>query len=145
MPGEPSWFNVSSLEAFEIQTIGLVHHKSNIIDRGENFYLRATITGDPTITEWYNMKTGGVEYRVRFFAKLMSPGDNDIDWRYTAWTDLSQDTFTVDSQTVNINLDGLYECGCWVEFRHANGVVYIGVLGYNKDCVIQVHRLEEPG
>lgn len=142
MPGEPTWFGVISLEAFEID--GTVELKSNIIDRGENFLLRATIQGDPTITEWVNMRIGGIRYRVRFYAKSMTPGIGDIDWGYTAFTDLNQDTFSVDSPTVQINRTGLYECGCWVEFRHANNTPYFGVLGYNKECVIQVHSFEEP-
>jgi hypothetical protein len=143
MPGEPSWFDVSSLETIEIETATGVEHPSNIIDWNENFYLRATIQGDTSQNEWANMAGGGVQYRVRFYARSMTPGVDDVDFGFTQWTDVpNQNTIIVDSQQLTIGANGLFECGCWVEFQHANNARYYGVLGYNS-CPLQIHLLEE--
>jgi hypothetical protein len=143
MPGEPSWFSITRLRSFEGTPSGS-NHQSNIIDQNENFFLRATVHGDPSVTEWYNMKHSGIKYRLRFFAKSMTPNVGDSDFGYTAWTDLSQDDFTVDSPTVKINITGLFECGCWIEFQNALGTQYYGVLGYNREWAILVHPIETP-
>ena len=88
MSGEPSWFDVSSLETIEIETATGVQRRSNIIDWNEAFLLRATIQGNTSQNEWANMANGGVQYRVRFYAKSMTPGVADVDFGFTPWTDV---------------------------------------------------------
>lgn len=145
MPGEPNWFDVTKLEAIEIEEPGN-EFVSNIIDWGEDFYLKAYFEGASSETEWQNMTDGEFEYTAQFYAKAMSPGIDDLDLGTTQGNlSLNQYDYVVESPTTNVRDEGIWRCGVTVTFRLPNGRRYHGVLGYNDDCVIQVSISEERG
>jgi hypothetical protein len=145
MPGEPDWFDVYKLEAIEIETATGVQMPSNIIDWGENFFLRAHFNGsDP---QWTNMTHNGFGYVVQFYAKGMVPGVGDlILGTVTGNLVNGQLDYQVDSATTHIAAEAIYRCGVMVTFRMPDGVGHwYGVLGHNEDCVIQISSEEESG
>jgi hypothetical protein len=145
MPGEPDWFDVYRLEAIEIETATGVQSPSNIIDWGENFFLRAHFNGSDH--QWTNMTANGFEYRVQFYIKGMKPGVADP----AALADVTgnlvagQLDYQVDSATTSIAAENIYRCGVMVTFRTSGGGHWYGVLGHNEDCVIQISAEEEFG
>ena len=143
MPGEPEWFDVNNLEAVEIETATGEEFLSNIIDWGENFFLRVTFTGSGA--DWANLTHNGFGYVARFYAEGMGPGVDDLDLG-TATGNLvnGQSEYTIDSPTTSVNTDAIYRCGVMVSFRMPNGVGrWYGVLGHNENCVIQISPVEE--
>jgi hypothetical protein len=156
MPGEMttgSWFDVTELKAIEIETATGDEMESNIIDFGENFFLRATFRGGGP--SWLNMTQNGFEYRARFWADGMGPIPapdpiTDPDWRdldlgtVTGELVPGQIEYEIDSPTTTIDvMDVVYRCGVTVSFRTSDGGPWFGVLGYNEDCVIQISWMEE--
>jgi hypothetical protein len=145
MPGEPGWFDVTKLEAIEIDEPG-VEFPSNIIDWREDFYLKAYFEGPPSETEWQNMTDGELPYTARFYAKAMSPGVDDLDLgSANGELDPGIYQYEVASPTTNVEAEGIWRCGVTVTFRLTNGRRYHGVLGFNEDCVIQISISEERG
>jgi hypothetical protein len=135
-------FDVTKLEAIEIEKVAGVETPSNIIDAGETFYLKATFGGSGP--GWANVV--GKEYVAKFYAEGMGWGISNQN--------LGTDTGTVTSATQQfaqspnkvINTDGLYRCGVTVSFRDPVTLVpFYGCLGYNEDCVIQIGGAEEIG
>ncbi len=141
---EPSHFDVTTLECFEIETATGEQFQSNIIDWGEQFFLRATFTGDGA--QWSNMVNNGFGFIVQFFAEGMGPGVADLALG-TVNGNLVPGTneYTVDSAIATVNAQGVYRCGVTVSFRVPNGNNWFGVLGFNEDCVILIHPSEEIG
>lgn len=141
MPGEfaGGQFDVTKLEAIEIETATGVESPSNIIDYGENFYLQATFEGKGTA--WPNL-TGGT-YVAKFYAEGMGPSVPDQDFGTVKGPMTGKSKYTVKSPVNNITTEGLYRCGVTVSFRKADGTPFYGVLGYNEDCVIQIGIAEE--
>ncbi|MCK4471725.1 MAG: hypothetical protein KAW49_08050 [Anaerolineae bacterium] len=146
MAGEPEWFDVAKLEAIEIETATGDEIPSNIIDWGENFYLKATFEGKAAEMQWHNMKTGKVEYIARFYGEGMGPGVPDKNFGTTKGNlKPGKDVYAVKSPTTSITGEGIWRCGVTVEFRWPNtGARWYGVLGHNEGCVIQIHISEEP-
>lgn len=147
MPGEMTMngeFNVTRLEAWEIETPGQPPIQSNIIDWTEPFFLRAYFEGSGP--GWINMRQNGFEYRAQFYAEGMGPGVADQDFgTVTGNLVPGQDAYEVDSNEQTIGANAIFRCGVMVTFRPPGGGPWFGVLGYNEDCVIQIHTLEEIG
>jgi hypothetical protein len=143
MPGEPEWFDVTKLEAIEIDEPG-VEFPSNIIDWGEDFYLKATFEGHGPL--WDNMTQNGFQYIAQFYAEGMGPGVADQNFGSTQGNLVpGQPQYQVNSPVANIEAEGVWRCGVMVTFRTADAGRWYGVLGYNEDCVIQMSILEELG
>lgn len=132
-------FDVTKLECWEVEATDIL---SNIIDVGEDFYLKAYFEGSGT--QWTNMETAEFEYVVRFYAEGMGPGVPDVDLDETTGNLVDgQTTYEINSPTTHIDDEGIYRCGVTVVFRTKDGVRWPGVLGFNEDCVIQVNPEEE--
>jgi hypothetical protein len=143
MPGEPEWFDVYKLEAIEIETATGEKKPSNIIDWGEDFFLKAYFKGSGP--DWANLTRNGFGYVVKFYAEGMGPGVADLDLGIVTGNLVAGQTdYQVDSATTHINAEAIYRCGVMVTFRMPDGVGrWYGVLGHNEDCVIQISALEE--
>jgi hypothetical protein len=147
---ERDWFKVTELTCIEVEKPGQ-EIESNIIDYNEEFYLQATFKGDHDEPEWYNMKVGDIWYKAMFYGKYMGPsiGPNappDLDLGHVEG-DLKHkdDTYVVKGPKKKFAHEGLWRCGVVVTFTHGkNGPGYVGVLGFNEDCVIQISMFEEP-
>lgn len=146
MPGQPEGeFDVTKLEAIEKEPSG-GEHPSYIFDYGESFQLQATFQGSGT--QWENMKLNKFAYVAQFFAEGMGPGVADRDFGTTSGNLASgQDVYEVRSPNVSINAMGIFRCIVVVTFRGPGTPPkpWIGFLGFNEDCVIQVHVYEEFG
>jgi hypothetical protein len=135
-------FDVTNLECWEVQDPGN-EILSNIIDVGEDFYLKAYFEGSGDL--WTNMTNARYEYVVRFYAEGMGFNVPNINLNETTGNLVpGQLVYEVDSPTDHIDDEGIYRCGVTVTFRTADGADWPGVLGFNEDCVIQVSPMEEP-
>jgi hypothetical protein len=147
MPGEISMngqFDVTKLEAWEIETATQEVFQSNIIDWGETFFLKVYFQGSGPA--WTNMCQNQFQYKVKFYAEGMGPGVPDQNFgEVTGNLVPNQDAYVVDSGNQAVNANGVFRCGVMVTFSTQNGGGWWGVLGYNEDCVIQVHEREEFG
>jgi hypothetical protein len=134
-------FDVTKLEVIELETAGGAEVSSNIIDVGENFYLKATFEGSGAI--WSNVLLG--KYVAQFYAHGMGYNVPNQDLGTTSGdvNALGGPPYTVKSPTKSITDEGLYRCGVTITFQTSTGVPFYGVLGYNEDCVMQVNELEE--
>lgn len=149
MAGQPEGhFNVTKLEV--IETVNGTEVPSNIVDAGETIKLRVTITGSDLgggLYPWTNFKDSGFRVRAYFYVEGMGPWV----WNQTfgvKYHVIDKDTITVDSDPVAAPGSGLYRCGVVVNVvtPAALGTRYqYGWLGFNEDCVFQVHWAEEPG
>ena len=146
MPGQPEGeFDVTTLEAIETEPSG-VQHPSSIFDFGEQFNLQATFQGSGT--QWENMKLNRFAYVAQFFAEGMGPGVADQDFGTTNGNlTPAQNVYEVGSPNASINAVGIFRCMVVVTFRGPATPPrpWIGFLGFNQDCVIQVHAFEEFG
>ena len=146
MPGEMttgSWFDVSELKAIEIETETGAQIESNIIDHGEEFFLRATFKGGGP--SWVNMTNNEFQYRARFYAEGMGPDIDDEPLGVTTGNLVAgKHEYDIDSPVNTIRRhDAVYRCGVTVSFRTKDGGRWYGVLGFNEDCVMQVSWAEE--
>jgi hypothetical protein len=128
-------FDVTRLECWEVEEPGnwLL---SNIIDVGEDFFLRVYFEGSGST--WDNMKALALDFHVQFYADGMGPGIPDVDLGSTLGTLGADDEYEIDSPMNQIDDAGLYRCGVTVTFPD-----WKGTLGFNEDCVIQVNPQEE--
>jgi hypothetical protein len=134
-------FDVTQLECWEVEDPGN-EILSNIIDMGEDFFLKAYFEGSGT--QWTNMVRSGFEYIVSFYAEGMGPGVPDVDLgEMTGNLVDGEAAYEVNSLPAHIDDEGIYRCGVTVTFRDPGGVRWPGVLGFNEDCVIQVDPEEE--
>jgi hypothetical protein len=147
MPGQPAGeFDVTQLVAIETEAGG-VELPSSIIDVGESFHLRATFTGSGT--NWNNMKALGLTADVQFYAEGMGPGVFNQNFGTTpVILDPAQDQYEVNSPSASVANAGIYRCGVVVTFRLDNpapapDLPWNGWLGFNEDCVIQIHPQEQ--
>ena len=139
MTGQPTGeFNVTKLEVVETGTSNL----NNIVDAGEMFRLKATFEG--TGTNWDNMEKMPVTAEVYFYGEGMglvaSQAFGAIKSQVLAYKTGKYEVF---SDQVSVPIQGIFRCGCVVTFK--NGATpWYGWLGYNEDCVLQVHPSEQP-
>jgi hypothetical protein len=142
MPGQiggPSTFDVTKLECFEIDEPG-VEIQNNIIDAGEQFYLKATFSGSGL--EWENLISGGYECAAQFYAEGMGYGVANLNLGPPEPGDLG--TGYVKSKVYTFNTTGIYRCGVAVTIQGAGGgAPWKGALGFNEDCVIMINPKEE--
>jgi hypothetical protein len=147
MPGEviaEGWFDISELEAVELEAATGEEIVSPIIDWGTEFFLRATFGGGGCI--WENMTRNGFGYVVTFHAEHMGPDVDDMNLgEVTGNLVNGQSDYQVDSPTNNMMADGIWKCGVAVTFRTPDGIGHwSGVFGYKEDCLIQITRFEMP-
>jgi hypothetical protein len=148
MPGQPEGeFDVTKLEAIETEPSG-EKHPSFIFDIGENFQLEATFEGAGDT--WRNLEfSGEYEAVAQFYAEGMGPGvpDQNFGTKAKDLTWPSPGEYKILSDTVSISRQGIYRCGVVVYLRDRDPPrrPWIGFVGFNGDCVLQVHPFEEFG
>jgi hypothetical protein len=138
--GNPSAesFDVSELEIVETGTTT----PNNIVDVDEDFQLRARIEGSGST--WNNLKATDHKVKAQFYAEGMGPGVPDQTFGDPVFEDIAADDFWVESETVSVADEGIYRCGVVVTvYDDTEAIPWVGWLGYNEDCVLQVNPHEE--
>ena len=131
-------FDVYKLECWEVESPGN-WIQNNIIDVGENFFLRVYFKGSGTT--WDNVvEPMTLQYTVNFYAEGMGPGVPNVAIGPPINGNLvvGQGDYQVNSTEIAIGNTGIYRCGVTVTFA-----AWKGLLGFNEDCVIQVNPMEE--
>jgi hypothetical protein len=149
MPGQPNDptlfdFDVTGLQVVEI---GPPELDQNILDTGERFWLRATVTVSGALWTVLQQIAGVVPINLRanFYAEGMGPGVPNQAFGVQSHPIGAASTYTIyRSVDAGIASGGIYRCGVAVTL-HLDGVGLNYILGFNEDCVIQVHPLEQPG
>jgi hypothetical protein len=148
MPGQPEGeFDVTKLEAIETETTG-EEHPSFIFDKGESFTLKATFQG---AGDTFRNLEFSREYEAfaQFFAEGMGPGvpNQNFGSKQMPLQWPSPPEYEIVSNPVSISSRGIYRCGVVVYLRDKDSPQrpWIGILGFNENCVIQVHPFEEFG
>jgi hypothetical protein len=148
MAGEPrGQFDVTKLEAIETDPAG-DEHSTYILNAGEQFSLRATFEG--TGAQWDSMERSGFKAVLRFYAESIGPGPEQ-SWGPKMITlgpasqHKTDGEYRVDSDPISISQSGIYRCGVAVTFKTDSDNYWWGVLGFNDECMLQIHWLEELG
>ena len=131
-------FDVSQLRVVESGTMS----PNNIVDPGENFELEATIAGNGLT--WANLINSHHKVKAQFYAEGMGPGVPDQDFGHV-FLDIPGNNFAVKSAPVNVPDAGIYRCGVVVSvWDNGQTNSWVGWLGYNEDCLLQVNEEDQP-
>jgi hypothetical protein len=152
MPGQP---NLPVFLAFDVTELAITEPgppflDQNILDLGEPFALRVTFTMSGPFA-FFIEGIPGIRAVMQFYAEGMGPGVPNVAFG-TPTLGLTAGTGTyVYHHPVpgGVTAGGIYRCGVAVTFRvvapppgPAGDVPVPAILGFNEDCVIQVHHQE---
>lgn len=132
MPGQPSWFNVSSLAVTEPAGKPV---PPEIIEVGQNFDLTLTFDGDDTELLWMLYEFFGAGYEVNFYAEGLGVAAPDIDLGTVNGNLLAGGGPYTATLTSNIPTPGLYRVGSTVIFPGVPGEV----AGFIENVLIHIH------